>query len=246
MAVSLLRDVPVSARKALKAFLLAASVSAIPSNTTFAQVPVADVARQSQETSIAKCMTAANGFNKATVPADTGTHGSVAAPAATNAASTATVGASNVTGWAGTGASGAGVGGTSMASVGTGDLTGGVNVSSGSIGSMNFSSLLNGAAGAAQGAAFNIATGVQVLSALSNVSGALATNSGALTAAAAMVGTLNPSQGAWDQNTAARLAAIATWNQAIQAATTTAQLRNQLLLSRLSAAAAAAAMMKAQ
>ena len=85
-----------------------------------------------------------------------------------------------------------------------------------------------------------------MLGAISSVSGALTTNSGALTAAAAIVGTLNPSQGAWDQNTAGRLAAIATWNQAIQAATTTAQLRNQLLLSRLSAAAAAAAMMKAQ
>ena len=107
MAASLLRERAMTARK-LESLPPRRRGIARSSSIAFAQVPVADAARLSQERSIASCMTAANGFNKATVPADTGTQGSVAAPAATNATPTASVGASNVTGWAGTGAGGAG------------------------------------------------------------------------------------------------------------------------------------------
>jgi hypothetical protein len=202
--------------------------------SAFAQVPVADAAREAKETATANCMTAAQQFNTQTVAPTKGTQSSVVSPGAATAAPTAAVGTADLTGGAGTPAA--------VASLSPG------TTSPGSVGSINFSPLVNSVGpvfGGAQGGAFNIGTAIQALGAISAVATGLQANKRALTAAAQTVGTLNPSHGAWDQNSAGRLAGIGVWNQAVQASGVTMQLRNQILLSRIMAASAAANFMSA-
>ena len=277
MASALLWESDVTGGHARALYVLILSGAVVLSSAALAQVPVADTKRETTETGIARCMTAAQTFNTATVAPTKGTQGSVAAPGAASATQTASVGAGDLTGGAGTAAgaaslTGGGSAGASVASslsgapapaaaqvgsVGTGNLTGGPGAAagttslgsvgsaplSGSVGGMNFSPLLGGMGGtmgAVPGAAFNVGTAFQVLNAISGVTSALQTNSAALTTAAALIGTINSSQGGWDQNSAARLSATGLWNQTAQVAAVTLQLRNQILLSRAMAAAAAA------
>ena len=199
-----------------------------------AQVPVADVAGEAKQTATANCMTAAQQFNTQTVAPTKGTQGSVVAPGAATAAPTAAVGTADLTGGAGTPAA--------ITSLSPGAA------SPGSVGSINFSPLVNSIGsvfGGAQGGTFNIGTAIQALGAISAVASGLQANKSALTTASQIVGTLNPSHGAWDQNSAGRLAGTGVWNQAVQAAGLTTQLRNQILLSRIMAASAAANFMSA-
>jgi len=214
----------------------ATMVAVLPllTGSALAQVPVADAAGEAKQTATANCMTAAQQFNTQTVAPTKGTQGSVVSPGAATAAPTAAVGTSDLTGGAGTAA------GVASLSPGT--------ASTGSVGSLNLSPLVNSVGslfGGAQGGSFNIGTAIQALGAISAVATGLQANKGALTSASQIVGTLNPSHGAWDQNSAGRLAATGVWNQAVQAAGVTTQLRNQILLSRIMAASAAAHFMSA-
>ncbi len=222
------------ARASLRTGAMIASIVVFIARAAFAQVPVADALREAKETATANCMTAAQQFNTQTVAPTKGTQGSVVSPGAATAAPTAAVGTADLTGGAGTP--------SAVASLSSGAT------SSGSVASINLSPLVNSlgsAFGGAQGGAFNLGTALQAFNAISAVTAGLQTNSGALTPASQTVGTLNPSQGAWDQNSAARLAGSGVWNQAVQAAGVTMQLRNQILLSRIMAASAAANFMSA-
>jgi hypothetical protein len=208
---------------------IALATACVFAGSALAQVPVADVQREAKETATASCMTAAQQFNTQTVAPTKGTQSSVVAPGAATAAPTAAVGTANLTGGAGAP--------SAVASLSAGAT------STGSVASINLSPLVNSggsAFGGAQGGAFNIGTAIQALGAIAAVTAGLQTNSGALTTASQAVGALNPSQGAWDQNSAARLAGSGVWNQAVQAADVTMQLRNQILMSRIMAASAAA------
>jgi hypothetical protein len=218
----------------LKAGAMGLATTLLLAGSAFAQVPVADSLREAKETATASCMTAAQQFNTQTVAPTKGTQGSVVAPGAATAAPTAAVGTADLTGGAGTPAA-------------VSSLSPGV-ASPGSVGSINFAPLVNSVGpvfGGAQGGAFNIGTAIQALGAVSAVATGLQANKSALTAASQAVGTLNPLHGAWDQNSAGRLAGISVWNQAAQAAGVTVQLRNQILLSRIMAASAAANFMSA-
>jgi len=222
------------AAASLKAGAIGLATVLLLAGSAFAQVPVADVQREAKETATANCMTAAQQFNTQTVAPTKGTQGSVVSPGAATAAPTAAVGATDLTGGAGTAAA--------ITSLSPGAA------STGSVGSINLSPLVTSVGsvfGGAQGGAFNIGTAIQALGAISTVTTGLQANSGALTTASQTVGTLNPSQGAWDQNSAGRLAGTGIWNQAVQAAGVTMQLRNQILLSRIMAASAAANFMSA-
>jgi hypothetical protein len=197
--------------------------------SAFAQVPVADVLREAKETATANCMTAAQQFNTQTVAPTKGTQGSVVSPGAATAAPTAAVGTTDLTGGAGTAAA--------VTSLSPGA------VFTESVGSINLSPLVTSFGSVfsrAQGGAFNIGTAIETLAAISAATTGLQANSSALRSASRAVGALNPSQGAWDQNSAGRLAGTGVWNQAVQAADVTMQLRNQILLSRIMAASAAA------
>lgn len=79
----------------------------------------------------------------------------------------------------------------------------------------------------------------QVVSALAAVAAAINANTSTLKNQATAIGTANSLQGAFDQNTTARLSGAQIWNQAIQAATTTAQMRNQRLIDQAAAESAA-------
>jgi hypothetical protein len=220
----------------LKAAAIGLATVLLPAGwgSAFAQAPVADVQREAMETATAKCMTAAQQFNTQTVAPTKGTQGSVVSPGAATTAPTAAVGTTDLTGGTGTAAA--------ITSLSPGAA------STGSVGSINLSPLvttIGSVFSRAQAGAFNIGTAIQALEAISAATTGLQANSGALRSASQIVGALNPSQGAWDQNSAARLAGTGVWNQAVQAADVTMQLRNQILLSRIMAASAAADFMSA-
>ncbi|GAJ96134.1 hypothetical protein [Rhizobium rhizogenes] len=83
----------------------------------------------------------------------------------------------------------------------------------------------------------------QVVSALAAVAAAISANTSTLKNQATAIGTANSLQGAFDQNTAARLSGAQIWNQTIQAVTTTVQLRNQRLVDQAAAESAATKVM---
>ncbi|MGZ2402951.1 hypothetical protein [Rhizobium ruizarguesonis] len=82
-----------------------------------------------------------------------------------------------------------------------------------------------------------------VVSALAAVAAAISANTSTLKSQANAIGSANSLQGAFDQNTAARLSGAQIWNQAIQAVTTTVRLRNQRLVDQAAAESAAAKVM---
>lgn len=78
----------------------------------------------------------------------------------------------------------------------------------------------------------------QVVNALAAVAAAISANSSTLKSQQTAIGTDNSLQGAFDQNTATRLSGAQIWNQAIQAVTTTVQMRNQRLVDHAAAESA--------
>ncbi|OLP55792.1 hypothetical protein BJF92_09165 [Rhizobium rhizosphaerae] len=80
----------------------------------------------------------------------------------------------------------------------------------------------------------------QAISALASVAAAVAANSSSLSTQTETVGGANTLKGAFEQNGIARLSEAQIWNQAIQAVSTTVQLRNQRLLDVTAAASATA------
>nr|WP_234916591.1 hypothetical protein [Rhizobium rhizogenes]QCL10192.1 hypothetical protein pC6.5b_298 [Rhizobium rhizogenes] len=83
----------------------------------------------------------------------------------------------------------------------------------------------------------------QVVSALAAVAAAINANTSTLKNQATTIGTASSLQGAFDQNTAARLSGAQIWNQVIQAVTTTVQVRNQQLVDQAAAESAATKVM---
>lgn len=80
----------------------------------------------------------------------------------------------------------------------------------------------------------------QAISALASVAAAVAANSSSLSTQMASIGQAKALKGAFEQNGIARLGNAQIWNQAIQAVSTTVQLRNQRLLDITAAASATA------
>ncbi|WP_234908179.1 hypothetical protein [Rhizobium rhizogenes] len=83
----------------------------------------------------------------------------------------------------------------------------------------------------------------QVVNALAAVAAAISANTSTLKSQTTAIGTANSLQGAFDQNTAARLSGAQIWNQTIQAVTTTVQTRNQRLVDQAAAESAATKVM---
>ncbi|AYG64542.1 hypothetical protein CCGE525_37260 (plasmid) [Rhizobium jaguaris] len=83
----------------------------------------------------------------------------------------------------------------------------------------------------------------QAVSGMAAVTSAITANTATLKTQATTIGTANSLQGAFDQNTTARLSGAQVWNQAIQATTTTVQLRNQHLIDQAAAESAASKVM---
>ncbi|WFU07332.1 hypothetical protein QA648_36230 (plasmid) [Rhizobium sp. CB3171] len=83
----------------------------------------------------------------------------------------------------------------------------------------------------------------QAVSGMAAVASAVTANTATLKAQATTIGTANSLQGAFDQNTAARLSGAQVWNQAVQATTTTIQMRNQRLIDQAAAESAASKVM---
>jgi hypothetical protein len=83
----------------------------------------------------------------------------------------------------------------------------------------------------------------QVVSALAAAAAAISANTSTLKNQATVIGTANSLQGAFDQNTAARLSGAQIWSQTIQAVTTTVQMRNQRLVDQAAAESAATKVM---
>ena len=84
----------------------------------------------------------------------------------------------------------------------------------------------------------SVATVGQSVGALSGLAAALQINGPALNVAATAIGSVTAAQGAWNQNTSARIGAASVWGQAIQTATIALQLRNLILLQQTARASA--------
>ncbi|MDP9573835.1 UNVERIFIED_ORG: stage V sporulation protein SpoVS [Agrobacterium larrymoorei] len=80
----------------------------------------------------------------------------------------------------------------------------------------------------------------QAISALAAVASAISANGQTLSAQSQTIGQANTLKGAFEQNGITRLTNAQIWNQAIQAISTTVQLRNQRLLDMSAAASATA------
>jgi hypothetical protein len=222
-----------------------------------AQVPTSDVARQVQENCIQTHTTSEKATSAAAVPSDQGIQTSNASPGAATGAPTASVGGADLTGGAGSGlgsiasvgdapsaassSSSIAAGGSSVSAPSLGGTTsGGLTVSAfNNVGGINMSSLVG-----VSGSGFNVGTLVQAMTAGAAVTNALQGNSGALTGAGAIIGTINSSHGGWDQNSAARVAQTGNWNQVTQAFATGAQMRNLMLMLAVQSQSAAATVFK--
>ena len=215
-----------------------------------AQTPVSDSAHQSKEVGITNCTTAIKQSNRETVTPTEGVKGSVASQGAATGGSTRSVGTADLTGGAGQGLS-------DYASVTAlpppSSATPGQNVPAGAIpgtvviagfsnvGGINLSPLLN-----MPGAGLDVGAMLQLIKAGMAVAIALQQNQQTLTSASPLIGTINTSHGGWDQNAAGRIAQTAAWNQVLQTAAATTELRNQRLLAQIRAAAAEARLMQGQ
>ena len=222
-----------------------------------AQVPTSDVARQVQENCIQTHTTSEKATSAAAVPSDQGIQTSNASPGAATGAPTASVGSADLTGGAGSGlgsiasagdassaassSSSIAAGGSSVSTPSLGGTTsGGLTVSAfNNVGGINMSSLVG-----VSGSGFNVGTLVQAITAGAAVTSALQGNSGTLTGAGAIIGTINSSHGGWDQNSAARVAQTANWNQVTQAFATAAQMRNLMLMLAVQSQSASATVFK--
>lgn len=80
----------------------------------------------------------------------------------------------------------------------------------------------------------------QAINALAAVAAAISANGQTLSAQSQSIGQANTVKGAFEQNGIARLTNAQIWNQAIQAVSTTVQMRNQRLLDMTAAASATA------
>ena len=206
--------------------LLAGPLFLVTSEGAFTQVPTTDVARQVKERQTAGCTTRAAAANAATVQPSQGVKGSLAAP--TVAAASVTAGTANVTGLPPNGP-------TANTNSGLGTFAG-TTVSGIDLGGIT-------SAGAGAGSAVtlgqsSVATVGQSVGALSGLAAALQINGPALNGAAAAIGSVTAAQGAWNQNTSARIGAASVWGQAIQTATIALQLRNLILLQQTARASA--------
>ncbi|MFW8609948.1 MULTISPECIES: hypothetical protein [Rhizobium] len=121
-----------------------------------------------------------------------------------------------------------------------GNAVSGSPLSGSSIGNSDLSILLTVGQGATALKTRNVG---QVVNALAAVSSAIKANSKTLGKQQATIGTAGLLQGALDQNTTARLSGSQIWNQAIGAANTTVQLRNQRLIDAAEAESSAAKVM---
>ena len=83
----------------------------------------------------------------------------------------------------------------------------------------------------------------QAVAAVAAVAGAMQQNTGGLKTAGGVVGSLSPVQGAWDQNSAARVGSAGLWNQALQGATIAANAQTQRLIQQSATASAASKVM---
>jgi hypothetical protein len=199
---------------------------ALASSAAGAQVPVADSARQGKEKSIADCFTASKTYKKAQEQPQGDIQKSVASPG--QGATPVNAGKDVVSG-AGTQAGGSIISGMDFSGVGASVPTG---ISSGSM-----------FAGAAIATNANFNTAAQVVASLGGLNAATANNNSGLATAAGLIGAMAGIQGAWNQNTANRIAAGSVWNQYLQLASVTAQLFNQRLTNRVNAASIAAQIM---
>jgi len=182
--------------------------------TAWADVPTQDAARNVQEKSIADCMTKARSYKDAAKQPSQGIKTSVATP-----------GPSQVPGAGSDIVSGAGV----------------TAPTSGMVSNIDFSEVpMVAPGGGASVAALNLNTVAQAVSALSAITNAIKSNNSNTTAASAMMGALDLTQLAWNQNSGARINNGAMWNQLIMTATMTAQLFNQRGLNLTSGASSGA------
>jgi len=213
---------------ALPAFL-AGPLELAASHGAVAQVPTADVAREAKERQTAGCTTRAAAAKAATVEPSQGVKGSLATPSA--AAPSAAVGAANVTGLPSTGA-------TISTNSGLGTFVGST------VSGINLGALTSAGAGSPVTLGqSSVATVGQAVGALSGLAAALQMNGPALNGAGAGIGSINAAQGAWNQNTSARIGAASVWGQAIQTATIALQLRNLMLLQQTARASGQASVM---
>ena len=210
---------------------LAGPLELVASHRAIAQVPTADVAREAKERQTAGCTTRAAAAKAATLQPSQGVKGSLATPSA--ATPSAAVGAANVTGLPSTGAS-------ASTNSGLGTFAGST------VSGINLGALTSAGVGTGSGVTLgqsSVATVGQVVGALSGLAAALKMNGPALNNAAMAIGSMTAAQGAWNQNTSARIGAAAVWGQAIQTATTALELRNLMLLQQAARASAQASVM---
>ena len=225
------RRFPALALSACLPLFYAGPLALVGSQGALAQVPTADVAREAKEKQTAGCMTRAAAAKAAAVSPIQGVKGSLVAPS--TAATSVTAGTASVTGLPPNGP-------TASPNSGLGTFTG-TTVSGIDLGALT-------GAGAGGGSSVtlgqsSVATVGQVVGALSGLAAALKMNGPALNSATLAIGSMTAAQGAWNQNTSARIGAAAVWGQAIQTATTALELRNLMLLQQAARASAQASVM---
>jgi hypothetical protein len=191
----------------MRPVLIAPIICTLVAGPAFAVgVPVDDAKRLDDATGIANCMTKVQGSTGSTVAPSQGVHKSVASPgSAKSAGQSASAGEATVTG---------STGGSTAA---TTTNVGGVDLSPLKTDPKGVGSIETGAH-------------AQHLASFQAVTTALPANSSALQSISGQIGQVAGIQGAWDQNSGVRLSGANVWNQALQVASTLADLRNQILL----------------
>ncbi|MDE2579108.1 MAG: hypothetical protein KGL46_09905 [Hyphomicrobiales bacterium] len=198
----------------LRKALVVSIGTAMCATGALADVPVQDSARNTQERSIADCMTKSRVLKQQQVSPQQGIKQSMATPGASGVPVT---GASDVSG-AGTTAP-----------------------SSGMVSGIDFSQVPMVAPGGGQGVgALNLNTVAQAVASLTAITTAIQGNKNNNAAASALMGVLGLTQLAWNQNSGARINNGLLWNQVIATSSLTAQLLNQRTLNMAAGASTGA------
>lgn len=192
---------------------VAFALGCLLSTTALAAVPVADAPREGTEKSISDCMKKARQSKDDTLKPSKGITGSVKSP--------------------GTGAG--------QTPGGTKDVTGTTADAGNKVANLDVSPMM--AYGPQSVGGLSVKSAAQSVASSQAVSGALSDSVGGFQSAGASVGGTDPIQGAWNQNSVARVGNGSLWNQGIQVAAVVADLMTQRTLRGVYAQNADAAVM---
>lgn len=188
--------------------------SMMMSSAAVAAVPVQDSPHGTTETGIADCMKKARKYKDDTLKPSQGITGSVKSPGT----------------------------GSQPTQAGASDVSGSTVQPSDNVGNIDVSPV--NSYGPESVGGMSVKSSAQSIATSQTAANALSSNKSGLQSAGGSIGGLDPIQGAWNQNSVARIGNVSVWNQAIQVETTIQNLMTQRLIRAVNAQSADAQMMR--